>query len=173
MVTAQKTWSVSSTAVKTSFYSMAQQSLVSQGLPIIKGSRSHSDISHSTGLLGNSDPPVAETYKTQHSQHIYILAPGGIRTRNRRKRAAAGSRLRPRGQWNRLWELHNSLKSLKQILSWCTRNHSGLIIPLCHLRVISPSAFSPKFWTNFCLLLCVTSHLSNPPRFNCPNSMQR
>jgi hypothetical protein len=38
---------------------------------------------------------------TQHSQDTDINAPGGIRTRNPRKRTATDPRLRPRGRWDR------------------------------------------------------------------------
>jgi len=38
----------------------------------------------------------------QHSQETAIHVPGGIRTYNPNRRAAAGSRLRPCGHWNRL-----------------------------------------------------------------------
>ena len=42
------------------FYSMAQQPPVGQGLPVIEASRSHSGIPQSVGLLWTSDQPVAE-----------------------------------------------------------------------------------------------------------------
>ena len=73
------------------FYHDATAS-VSQGLIIIEDSRSHSDSPHSVGLLWTSDQPDAETSlpdNTQHSQETDIHAPGGIRTHNRNKRAAA------------------------------------------------------------------------------------
>ena len=38
---------------------------------------------------------------TQHSQQTDIHAPGGIRTHNLSRRAAADVRLRPRGHWDR------------------------------------------------------------------------
>jgi hypothetical protein len=38
-------------------------------------------------------------YNTQYSQDTNIHAPAGIRTRNSSKRAAADTRLRPRGYW--------------------------------------------------------------------------
>jgi hypothetical protein len=44
-----------------SFYSMAQQSPVGPGLPIIETFRSHSDTPHPAGLLWTSDKPVEET----------------------------------------------------------------------------------------------------------------
>jgi hypothetical protein len=43
------------------FPSMAQQTLLGQGLLIIEVSRSHSDTPHSVGLLWTSDQPDAET----------------------------------------------------------------------------------------------------------------
>jgi len=45
---------------------------------------------------------------TQHSQERDVHVPGGIRTRNPSKRAAADTRLRPRGQWDRLCYFNNS-----------------------------------------------------------------
>ena len=48
------------------------------------------------------DWPVAETSNnTQHLQEAGTHAPGGIRTRNFSKRAAADPRLRPRGHRDR------------------------------------------------------------------------
>jgi hypothetical protein len=38
-------------------------------------------------------------HNTQHSQETEIYAPGGIRTHNPSKRAAADPHLRPRGRW--------------------------------------------------------------------------
>jgi len=40
-------------------------------------------------------------YNTQHSQQTIIHVPGGIRTHNLSRRAAADPRLRPRGNWDR------------------------------------------------------------------------
>jgi hypothetical protein len=44
------------------FLPMAQQPLVGRGLLIIEASISHSDISHSAGLLWTSDQPDAENF---------------------------------------------------------------------------------------------------------------
>jgi hypothetical protein len=41
------------------------------------------------------------SYNIQHLQKTNIRAPGGIRTHNPCKRAAADPRLRPRGHWDR------------------------------------------------------------------------
>jgi hypothetical protein len=43
------------------FSPMAQQPLVGQGLLIVEALRSHSDTSHSVGLLWMSDQPDAQT----------------------------------------------------------------------------------------------------------------
>jgi len=82
---------------------VAQQPLVGQVLLIMEASRPHSYTLHSVGLLWTSDQPVAETLpdNTQHSQQTAIHAPGWIRSRNPTKRAAAGSRFRQRGHWDR------------------------------------------------------------------------
>jgi hypothetical protein len=69
--------------------SVALQSLVDLGLLAVETSRSHS-----VGLVWTNDQSVAETCTDIH-------APGGIRTRNPGKQAAAHARLRPRGRWNR------------------------------------------------------------------------
>jgi len=52
-----------------------------------------------------SDQLVAETSTWQHSQRTNIHASGGIRTHNLNRRAAAGLRLRPRGQWDGQYRL--------------------------------------------------------------------
>jgi len=81
---------------------MAQQSLVGPGLLIIEDSRSHSDTPHSLGFFWASDQPNAETctwqYTTLTETDIHYFCK--IRTHNPIKRAAAESRLRPRGRWD-------------------------------------------------------------------------
>ena len=63
----------------------------------------HNDAPQSVGLLSTSDQPVAHTSTWQHTTLTTdIHAPGGIRTHNPSRRAAADPRLRPRGYWNRL-----------------------------------------------------------------------
>ena len=76
---------------------MVQQPLVGQGLLITEASRSHSDALHSVGLLSPSQRPLPEN--KQRSQETDIHAPGGIRTQNPSKLAAADPRLR--GHWDR------------------------------------------------------------------------
>ena len=81
---------------------MAQQPLIGHDLLIIEASRSHSDTPHSVGLLWTSDQLVAETSTLQRTTLTTDThAPGGIRTHNPIKRAAADLRLRPRGYWDR------------------------------------------------------------------------
>jgi len=49
-----------------------------------------------------SDQLVAETFTRQHTTlTTNIHAPGGIRTQDLSRRAAADLRLRPRGHWDR------------------------------------------------------------------------
>jgi hypothetical protein len=83
----------------------ALQPLVGHDLLIFEGSRSHTDTPHSVGLLWTSDQPDAETTTWQHTtlQGTDVHAPGGIRTHNPSKRAAADPclRLQPRGHWVR------------------------------------------------------------------------
>ena len=60
------------------------------------------DTPHSVWLLWTSDQPFAETSTWQHTTlKTDIHAPGGFRTHNLVKRAAADPRLRPRGHWDR------------------------------------------------------------------------
>ena len=78
---------------------MTQQPLVGQERLINEASRSHS-----AGLLWTRDQPAQRPLpnKTQHSQEVDIRVPGGIRTHNPSKRAAADPRRKPRGDWIRL-----------------------------------------------------------------------
>ena len=73
-------------------------------LPHSWGSQiTHNDAPQSVGLLWTSDQLVAETSTWQHTTLTTgIHAPGGIRTHNLSRRAAADLRLRPRGHWDRL-----------------------------------------------------------------------
>jgi len=50
------------------FFNMAQQPAVGQGLLIIEDSWSHSDIPHAVGLLWTSDEPDAETSTWQNTK---------------------------------------------------------------------------------------------------------
>ena len=70
---------------------------------LYEASRSHSDTSHSLGLLSTKDRPAQRTLldRTQHSQETDIHALAGIRTRSPNKRKAADPSLRPRGHRGR------------------------------------------------------------------------
>jgi hypothetical protein len=55
------------------------------------------------GLLWTSDQPVGETLyltNTEHSQQTNIHAPGGIRTHNPSRQAAADPHLRMDSHWD-------------------------------------------------------------------------
>ena len=74
------------------------------GLLIIEVSRSHTTTHHirydSSGLvISSSQRPLPDN--TQHSQQTNLHAPGGIRTHNLSRRAAADLHLKPRGHWDR------------------------------------------------------------------------
>jgi len=77
------------------FFTMAQVTPVGKGVLTVEDSRSHSDTSHSVGLLWTSDQSDAETSTWQHTTDIH--APGGIRTQNPSKRAVADPHFGPRG----------------------------------------------------------------------------
>jgi hypothetical protein len=71
--------------------------------------------------------------KTQHSQETPIHAPGGIRTRNPSKPAAAEPCLRPRGHWDRLQRCMSGNNTSKKIPSRYTElpNTSFSCNPSC------------------------------------------
>jgi hypothetical protein len=56
----------------------------------------------SARMISSSQRPLPDN--TQQAQQTEIHAPGGIRTRNPSKRAAADLRLRLRGHWDRQWD---------------------------------------------------------------------
>jgi len=72
------------------FVTVSQQPPVGQGLLSVEDTQSNSDTPQSVELLWTSDQPVTQNSdNTQHSQETNIYAPGGIRTSNPSKRAAA------------------------------------------------------------------------------------
>jgi hypothetical protein len=81
---------------------MAQQAPMGQGLIIIGHSWSHSDTPHLVGLLWTSDQARRRDLWQNTTITRDIHAPGGIRTHNSSKWAAADPCLRPRGHWDRL-----------------------------------------------------------------------
>ena len=85
------------------FFTMAQQPQWAKASSL---SRIHDhtpfDTPHSVELLSTSGQTRRDLYLTTHNtQDTHIHAPGGIRTHNPRKRAAADLRLRPCGHWDR------------------------------------------------------------------------
>ena len=93
----------------------------------------------SVGLLWTSDQPVAETTTWQHTtlKETDIHAPGGIRTHNPSRRAAADLRLRPRGHrdrrhtalftlfWTRITDKVESVNGFKFVYLTHFRTHVG------------------------------------------------
>jgi len=103
------------------------QSPVGQGLLIIDASRSHSDTSHSVGLLWKSDQPDTENPTCQHITHTKDGHPwcNRFRTRNPRKQAAADPRFRPRGHWDRrlLFSVRCKFKRGISVMILCSSKH--------------------------------------------------
>jgi hypothetical protein len=88
------------------FFLLAQQPPLGKGLLTREVSRSHTTTQYvrydSSGrVISSSQRPLSDN--TQLSLQTDIHAPGGFRTHNLRRRAAADLRLRPRGPWDRLW----------------------------------------------------------------------
>ena len=89
---------------KTFFLPVALRPNAGYGLLIHEVSRSHTTTHHSRQdspgrVISSSRRPPPDN--TQHSQQTDIHAPGGIRTHNLSRRAAADLRLRLRGHWGR------------------------------------------------------------------------
>ena len=86
------------------FFFFARQSPLGQGLLIHEVSRSHITTQHSRQdssgrVISSSHRPLPDN--TQHSQQTNIHAPGGIRTHDLSRRAAADLLLRARSYWDR------------------------------------------------------------------------
>ena len=83
---------------------MALRPNAGHGLLILELPRSHTTTHHSRKdssgrVISSSQRPLPDN--TQHSQQTNIHAPGGIRTHDLSRRAAANQRLRQRGHWDR------------------------------------------------------------------------
>ena len=123
------------------------------------------DIQHLLVLLLASDQPGAETSICQHTTltRDKIHTPGGIRTRNSSKRAAADARLRPRGHWDRLLKdlLNQKVYSLVyRSLKLTTKHYYHLFIILLVSRQGSGLKLLMrikhlKFFENFFFVLIV------------------
>jgi hypothetical protein len=86
--------------IRNFFFTMAQQPLIGQGLLIIMITLRHTTIGRTP--LDEWSAGRRELYLTTHNTHKrHIHTTGGIRTHNPTKRAAADSRLRPYGPWDR------------------------------------------------------------------------
>ena len=86
------------------FFSVTVWPNVGHGLLILEVSRSHTTTHHSwwdsSGrVISSSQRPLPDN--TQHSQQTNIHDPGGIRTHDLSRRAAADLHLRPHGYWDR------------------------------------------------------------------------
>ena len=86
------------------FFFVALRPNVGHGLLILEVSRSHTMTHHSRyhssgRVISSSQRPLPDN--TQYSQQTNIYSPGGIRTHDLSRRAAAGLHLRPRGHWDR------------------------------------------------------------------------
>jgi len=85
------------------YFFLARQPPVGQSLLILDVSRSHTTTHHSPldssgRVISSSQRPLPDN--TQHSQQTNVYAPGGIRTYNLSRRAAADPRLRSREHWD-------------------------------------------------------------------------
>jgi len=92
------------------FFFVALRPNAGHGLLILEVSWSHTTTYHSRydssgRVISSSQRPLPDN--TQHSQQTNINAPGGIRTNDRRRRAAADLRLRPRCHWDRQMHIHS------------------------------------------------------------------
>ena len=104
----------------------------------LRFSRSHSMTHHSRQdssgrVISSSQRPLPDN--TQHSQQTNIRAPGGIRTHDFIRGAAADLRLRPRGHWDRQVILP-SLRKRAESARFLPITLSGF--PVCKLVAQSP-----------------------------------
>ena len=89
--------------MKCFFFSVALRPNAGHGLLILEVYRSHTTTHHSR--QDSSKRVISSSHRslpgnTQHSQQTNIHAPGGIRTHDLSRRAAAELRLRSRGHWD-------------------------------------------------------------------------
>ena len=118
-MTGRKTKETTGQNVQDSFF-WAQQPPVGQGFLIHELSRLHTTTHHSRQdssgrVIISSQRPLPDN--KQQSQVINIYAPGGIRTHNLSRRAAADPRLRPHGHWDRQDSLLASINAPLMCLS--------------------------------------------------------
>jgi len=93
-----------------------------------------------------------DLYLTTHNTHIKHPCPGGIRTHNLSRRAAADLRLRPRGHWDR-----QCLMWLGEIIKNGWRNSLLHFLTANHLyEILMPTFFLRDLVTNGDLKFCFT-----------------
>ena len=117
---------------------LARQPSVGQGLLIHEVRRSHtthhSRQDSSGRMISPSQRPLPDN--VQNSQQINIHVPGGIRTHNFSRRAAADLRLRPRGYWDRqehLLEIQKINLILFDVVSWNRAFVFAFSLHVCHI----------------------------------------
>jgi hypothetical protein len=123
---------------------LAEQPPMGQGLLIHEVFRSHKMMHHSRyessgRRISSSQRPLPDN--TQHSQQKDIHAPGGIRTHNLSRPAAADLSFRPRGHWDR----HSLIDSFK----YCGFQNSGI----CRTHMKLHRTKIRKYEVHFMLLI--------------------
>jgi hypothetical protein len=99
---------------------LAPQPPVGQGLLVHYVSRSHATTHHiGRTPLDEWSAHRRDLYLTTHNTHDRQPCPGGIRTHNLSRRAAADLRLRQRGHWDRRINSSSCLKS-KLMITKCS-----------------------------------------------------
>ena len=90
------------------FFPVALRPNAGHGLLILEISKSHTTTQHSRQdssgrVISPSQRPLPDN--TRHSQQTNIHSPGGIRTHDLSRRAAADLRLTSRGYWDRRYDI--------------------------------------------------------------------
>jgi hypothetical protein len=137
---------------------MAQQPVVGQNLLIFGTSPSHSETTHSVGLLRTSDRPDArDLYLTTHNSHNRqtFMTPAGFEPTMSASETAADWRLRPRGHWDRLqqgWPIF--LRAYAQIVYKFGRNPFSCLWEFWKQnKVLDPSIIT----INYCIIITNTT----------------
>jgi hypothetical protein len=104
----------------------------------------HSDAPQSVRLLWTSNQFVPETPTWQHSQQTDIHTPGGIRTHDLSRRAAAHLRIRPRDYWDRPYLVGDTNCWPTYVVCLSPSN-----APLAHFGASAPSVVLPSHSRGF------------------------
>jgi hypothetical protein len=106
---------------------MGRQPLVSQGLWLFRlhnHTQTHYTRWDSSGwMISPSQKPLPGN--TQHSQKTDVYVPGGIRTRNPSKLAAADPYLRPRGHWDQPFRINRVIIKKNALHSYIVKRASN------------------------------------------------